>query len=105
MTPYTRRETEILALLWEGHDAESVGHQTGLKMNGVRSALFRMRAKAGVHTMAALAVASFKEFHHWSPKSAAVLAAETKPGCYGCRYNLAGHFGNCDTLQKKEEEA
>lgn len=102
--PWTRRELEILALIWDGHDYESIGHQLGIRRDEVRSHLFRMRAKAGAHSMTQLAMTSFKELHEWRRKSKAGLAAETAPGCYGCRYGLVGHFGNCDGKTAKAEK-
>jgi DNA-binding CsgD family transcriptional regulator len=64
--PLTDREGELVALMADGHNPESIATQLGLTINSVRKYSGRIHAKLYVNTSLEVVAWYYKKF--WVPK-------------------------------------
>ena len=64
--PLTDREGELVALMADGHNPESISSQMGLSINSVRKYNGRIHEKLGVNSALEVVAWYYKKF--WVPK-------------------------------------
>jgi DNA-binding NarL/FixJ family response regulator len=65
----TRRERQIVELLWEGHGNESIASQLDCSLETVKKHVSNIRTKTATNNRLDMAMKTFKEAHTYERKS------------------------------------